>query len=69
MCLNTGYPRHVAERLVSVLGLKVDGLVVAEDVGHGRPYPYMIHHLMKQFLVSLFPFILFLLFLFLFPCM
>ena len=55
MTLNTGYTRSVAERLVDTLSLRdhIDGLVVAEDVGFGRPYPYMIHHLMKQFKVSL----------------
>jgi phosphonatase-like hydrolase len=51
VALNTGYPRSVADRLVKQLGLDthIDGLVVAEEVGHGRPYPYMIHHLMRQF--------------------
>lgn len=49
--LNTGYPRVVAERLLTKLNLwpEVDELVVADDVGFGRPYPYMIHHLMRRF--------------------
>lgn len=49
--MGVGYPRTVAERLVAQLNLwpEVDALVVADDVGYGRPYPYMIHHLMRQF--------------------
>lgn len=41
----------VAERLLTKLNLwpEVDELVVADDVGFGRPYPYMIHHLMRRF--------------------
>ncbi|KNZ73647.1 Phosphonoacetaldehyde hydrolase [Termitomyces sp. J132] len=49
VCLNTGYPHSIADRLIQVLELedKIDGLVVAEDVGMGRPYPYMIQHLAR----------------------
>ncbi|KAG6808961.1 hypothetical protein H0H92_002233 [Tricholoma furcatifolium] len=50
VCLNTGYPHSIADKLIRVLGLedKIDGLVVAEDVSMGRPYPYMIQHLARQ---------------------
>jgi len=50
VCLNTGYPHSIADRLMQVLELedKIDGLVVAEDVGRGRPYPYMIQHLARM---------------------
>ncbi len=27
---------------------KIDGLVVAEDVGMGRPYPYMVQYLARK---------------------
>lgn len=49
-----GYPRVVAEKLLTQLDLwsRVDALVVADDVGFGRPYPYMIHHLMRQFSIA-----------------
>ncbi|KAG6906966.1 hypothetical protein DXG01_011163 [Tephrocybe rancida] len=49
VCLNTGYPHSIADRLLHMLDLenKIDGLVVAEDVGMGRPYPYMIQHLAR----------------------
>ncbi|KAG6845848.1 hypothetical protein H0H87_002539 [Tephrocybe sp. NHM501043] len=49
VCLNTGYPHSIADRLLKDLNLtdKIDGLVVAEDVGMGRPYPYMIQHLAR----------------------
>ncbi|KAG6874014.1 hypothetical protein C0995_007971 [Termitomyces sp. Mi166 len=44
-----GYPHSIADRLMQALKLedKIDGLVVAEDVGKGRPYPYMIQHLAR----------------------
>ncbi|KAG6864306.1 hypothetical protein C0991_010716 [Blastosporella zonata] len=44
-----GYPHAIADKLLQVLDLegKIDGLVVAEDVGMGRPYPYMIQHLAR----------------------
>ncbi|GLB33368.1 putative PFAM NAD binding domain of 6-phosphogluconate dehydrogenase [Lyophyllum shimeji] len=50
VCLNTGYPHSIADRLLEVLGLedKIDGLVVAEDVGMGRPYPYMMQYLARM---------------------
>ncbi|KAG6836866.1 hypothetical protein H0H93_002109 [Arthromyces matolae] len=49
VCLNTGYPHSIADRLLKVLDLErnIDGFVVAEDVGMGRPYPYMIQHLAR----------------------
>jgi len=51
VALNTGYPRKIADKLIETLGLlpHIDGSIVAEEVGYGRPYPYMIHSLMKTF--------------------
>ncbi|KAL6076234.1 PhnX protein [Balamuthia mandrillaris] len=50
VALNTGYPRHVADGLISMLDLSshIDGSIVAEEVGKGRPYPYMIQSLMRK---------------------
>lgn len=50
VALDTGYPREIADGLIASLGLEkhIDGSCVAEEVGAGRPYPYMIHSLMKQ---------------------
>lgn len=44
----------MAERLLTQLNLwpHVDDLAVADDVGFGRPYPYMIHLLMRKLGVS-----------------
>lgn len=53
VALNTGYPRNIADKLIETLQLSphIDGSIVAEEVGFGRPYPYMIHSLMKKFQV------------------
>jgi len=51
IALDTGYPRPLAQLLVDRLhfGPMIDLLVTSDDVGgHGRPYPYMIHHAMRE---------------------
>ena len=50
VALNTGYPRQIADHLIQRMGFNghIDGSLVSEEVGHGRPYPYMIHGLMRQ---------------------
>lgn len=50
VALDTGYPRPLAQALVdhNGFGPHIDALIVSEDVGAGRPFPYMIHALMKQ---------------------
>ncbi len=48
--LDTGYPRDVADHLIEKMafGPHIDGSIVSEEVGAGRPWPFMIHGLMKQ---------------------
>jgi len=50
IALNTGYPRVIANHLIEKLKFTnvIDGSVVSEEVGYGRPYPYMIFTLMGQ---------------------
>jgi phosphonatase-like hydrolase len=49
--LNTGYDRHTAETLIAkvgwTVGSDIDGLVTADDVVRGRPYPDMIFKAME----------------------
>ena len=51
IALNTGYPVDIQESIIDHLGMKemIDGYISSEQVNYGRPYPYMIHHLMEQF--------------------
>jgi len=48
--LDTGYPADIQEGLVKKLGFDtiVDSYISSYDVKEGRPYPYMIHHLMER---------------------
>ena len=51
VALNTGYPRRIQEGILEKLPeLKnaVDSFISAEDVGAGRPAPFMIHTLMQR---------------------
>ena len=54
--LNTGYDRRTAEVLIQRVGWKVgediDGLIVADDVQRGRPFPDMIEEAMMRFGIS-----------------
>lgn len=49
-CLDTGFPRKIADHIIKRLGYgeHTDGSCVAMEVGHGRPYPYMIFELMRK---------------------
>lgn len=51
VAVNTGYPRDIADALLARLdfGAHVDASIVSEEVGAGRPYPYMIHALLRSF--------------------
>lgn len=51
--LNTGYPAKIQDRIVKTLELDkcVDAWVSSENVRFGRPFPYMIHHLMERLAV------------------
>jgi phosphonatase-like hydrolase len=49
--LTTGFSREVADSLLSVLGWQtgvVDAVVCAEEVGAGRPAPYMVFEAMRR---------------------
>lgn len=50
VALNTGYPRTLADKLISTLRLAphIDYSIVAEEVGQGRPSPKMIQELMRR---------------------
>lgn len=54
VALNTGYPIHLQKAILEKLDLDkmVDAYVSSEEVTRGRPYPYMIHHLMAQFSIA-----------------
>ena len=54
VALNTGYPAKIQDGILAHLDLAphVDAFVCAGDVGHGRPYPYMVHALMAQLGIS-----------------
>lgn len=47
--LDTGYPPEIQDLLISVLDLEpmIDAKVSSYDVSNGRPYPFMIFHLME----------------------
>lgn len=51
VALNTGYPRDLCDALISRCGFssEIDGSITSEEAGAGRPYPYMIHALLKHF--------------------
>lgn len=48
VCLNTGYPKHLQEKIVKHFNLNVDAYVSSSEVKFGRPYPFMIYNLMEQ---------------------
>jgi phosphonatase-like hydrolase len=50
IALNTGYPQDLQESLINKFNLKdhVDLYISSEQVKNGRPYPYMIHHIMEE---------------------
>tara|TARA_Y100000590_G_C15685595_1_gene1001497 strand:- start:256 stop:897 length:642 start_codon:yes stop_codon:yes gene_type:complete len=56
ICLNTGYPRNIAEHILDNVGIEIgvhiDDLITSSEVPIGRPAPYMINHLMKKYGVS-----------------
>eukprot|EP00735_Rhodelphis_limneticus_P000887 TRINITY_DN11420_c0_g1::TRINITY_DN11420_c0_g1_i1::g.26388::m.26388 TRINITY_DN11420_c0_g1::TRINITY_DN11420_c0_g1_i1::g.26388 ORF type:complete len:245 (-),score=104.29,sp/B7IN18/PHNX_BACC2/32.24/3e-20,HAD_2/PF13419.1/6.6e-19,Hydrolase/PF00702.21/2.7e-08,Hydrolase_like/PF13242.1/9.2e-07,HAD/PF12710.2/0.0013 TRINITY_DN11420_c0_g1_i1:10-744(-) len=50
VALDTGYAKNIRMALQKKLGLddKIDGGCSADEVGQGRPYPYMIYKLVKD---------------------
>jgi phosphonatase-like hydrolase len=53
VALNSGFPRVIVDAIVDRLGWMenglIDGYIASDEVEMGRPYPIMIHQLMKQF--------------------
>ena len=51
VCLNTGYPRSIASRLIYKLNLNdgINDFVCSDDVPRGRPFPYMINYLADRY--------------------
>jgi phosphonatase-like hydrolase len=53
VALNTGFSREIAQTLIDRLGWERDGLidasVASDEVGAGRPHPFMIRDLMQRF--------------------
>ena len=49
--LNTGYPKSLQSKIIKNLNLegRIDDFISSEEVGYGRPAPYMIHRLMERF--------------------
>eukprot|EP00929_Paragymnodinium_shiwhaense_P085136 TRINITY_DN4558_c0_g1_i1.p1 TRINITY_DN4558_c0_g1~~TRINITY_DN4558_c0_g1_i1.p1 ORF type:complete len:294 (+),score=55.20 TRINITY_DN4558_c0_g1_i1:71-952(+) len=47
---DTGYPPNIQEQLIKRLGFDViaDAYISSYQVTDGRPFPYMIHHLMEK---------------------
>jgi phosphonatase-like hydrolase len=50
VALNTGFSRDIAEIIIRRLGWEnhLDAWVASDMVEQGRPYPHMIHYLMRQ---------------------
>lgn len=52
IALNTGFTRSIADvilkRLNWIPGEKIDYVIASDEVDEGRPYPFMIQHLMKE---------------------
>ena len=49
--LNTGYPAQLQHKIIKHFSMDtfIDGWISSENVPPGRPYPFMVHHLMEQF--------------------
>jgi len=54
--LNTGFTRAIADTIINRLEWKekglVDYLIASDEVENGRPHPYMINKMMKEFGIS-----------------
>lgn len=48
--LNTGYSTRIQKAMIDNLGMNdyIDDYISSEEVHYGRPYPYMIYHLMER---------------------
>lgn len=50
IALNTGYSKEIAGAIINKLRMDelIDMYISSEEVKYGRPYPYMIYHLMEK---------------------
>lgn len=50
IAFDTGYPENIQKGLIKRLGFDkiADAYISSYQVSEGRPYPYMIHHLMER---------------------
>ena len=50
VALNTGYPKEMQEKILDHFNLRsnIDAYISSDQVGIGRPFPYMIYNLMEQ---------------------
>ena len=50
IALNTGYSKEIQGAIINKLRMDefIDMYISAEEVKYGRPYPYMIYHLMEK---------------------
>ena len=50
IALNTGYSKEIQDAIINKLrmGEFIDTYISSEEVKYGRPYPYMIYHLMEK---------------------
>jgi len=48
--LNTGYSVRIQKAMIDNLGMNeyIDEYISSEEVNYGRPFPYMIYHLMER---------------------
>ncbi len=51
IALNTGYPKTLQDDIIDHLNLRgrIDSSISSDEVKLGRPYPYMINHLLEEF--------------------
>jgi phosphonatase-like hydrolase len=54
VALNTGFNRAITDVILGRLGWggRIDGSIASDEVGRGRPFPDMIHELMRRFGVT-----------------
>ena len=56
VALNTGFTRRITDTILEKLGwidsLLIDATICSDEVLEGRPYPYMIQHLMQELLID-----------------
>ena len=51
IALNTGYSKEIQGAIINKLRMNdfIDTYISSEEVKYGRPYPYMIYHLMEKY--------------------